>query len=296
VSVLAPTPASPEQHLQILQGSLPEEPLYVIEPGKAQVGVKFRDLWNHRELLYFLAWRDLKVRYKQTVIGVLWVVLQPVLMTLIFTLFLGKIARVPSMGQIPYALFAYSGLLLWTFFSGAVSVGSQSLIGNSHLITKIYFPREILPAAVIGGRLVDLLISCVLLAFLMFYYRIALTWSLLFLPVFLVLIILFALGFSMLTSALTVKYRDVGIALPVLIQLWMFVSPIVYPVSLVPAQWQRLYALNPLVGIIDGFRACLFNYRINRWAVGVSSVLTIILAIYSLYVFRKVEKTFADFV
>ena len=293
---LKSTPASPEPELQAPQHQLPDEPLVVIERSRAWVAVDLRDLWNYRELLYFLAWRDVKVRYKQTVLGIMWVVMQPALMTLIFTVFLGKIARVPSMGQVPYPLFAYSGLLLWTFFSGAISVGAQSLIGNAHLITKIYFPRLIIPCAVIGGRVIDFLISFALLGVLMLYYRFAVTWSVLLVPLFVALIVLLALGFSLLTSALTVKYRDVGIALPVLIQLWMFVSPIVYPISLVPPQWQRLYSLNPLVGIIEGFRAALFDYPINRWALSISVAVTLILLVYSAYTFKRIEKGFADIV
>lgn len=279
-----------------LKIQLPEEPLVVIGQPKPWVAINLRDLWNARELLYFLAWRDVKVRYKQTLFGVLWVVMQPALMTLIFTVFLGKIARVPSLGQVPYPIFAYSGLLLWTFFSGAISGGGQSLIGNAHLITKIYFPRLIIPCAAIGGRLVDLLISILLLSILMFYFGIALTPSIMLAPLFLVLTVLLSLGFSMLTSALSVKYRDIGIAVPVLIQLWMFVSPVVYPLSMVPAEWQRVYALNPLVGIIEGFRACLFNYPINRWALSVSAVVTIFLLVYSAFLFRRIEKSFADFI
>jgi lipopolysaccharide transport system permease protein len=293
VSAFEPLSAAPESHPHV---QLPEEPLVVIKRSKAWVAVNLRDVWQHRELLYFLAWRDVKVRYKQTALGVLWVVMQPALMTVIFTVFLGAIARVPSMGQIPYSLFAYSGLLLWTFFSGAVSVGSQSLIGNAHLITKIYFPRLIIPAAVIAGRLIDLMVSCALLAVLMIYYRIGVTYSILYAPIFIVLLVLLALGVSLLTAAWTVRYRDVGLALPVIIQLWMFVTPIIYPLSLVPPEWQRVYALNPLVGISEGFRASLFNFKINRWALAVSATVTIVLLVYSAYAFRRVEKSFADVV
>jgi lipopolysaccharide transport system permease protein len=296
VSVLEPTTTSPQTQLQGPRFQLPEEPLVVIKQSGAWVAVNLLDLWNSRELLYFLAWRDLKVRYKQTAFGILWVVMQPALMTVIFTVFLGKIARVPSMGQIPYALFAYSGLLLWTFLSGAISVGAQSLLGNAQLITKIYFPRLIIPCAVIGGRLIDLLISFVLLSILMVYYRVALTWSVLFVPIFVALLVLFALGASMLTSALVVRYRDIGIALPVVIQLWMFVSPIVYPLSMVPPQWRRLYSLNPLVGILDGFRASLFNGQLDHWATTVSAVTTIVLLVFSAYMFRRIEKDFADII
>ncbi len=284
------------QQFETTQFILPEDPLIVVEPSKAWVAVNLRDLWNYRELLYFLAWRDLKVRYKQTVLGVLWVVMQPALMAIIITVFLGMVAKVPSMGHVPYGLFAYSGLVLWTFFSGAVMAGGQCLLGNAQLITKIYFPRLIIPCAVTAGRLIDLLIAFVVLTMLMAYYRIALSWSILLAPLFVVLLVLLALGLSMLTSALTVKYRDIGIALPVVIQLWMFVSPIVYPLNLVPGQWQRIYALNPLVGIIEGFRSALFNRPLNRWALAASVVVTTVLLVYSAFAFRRVEKCFADLV
>lgn len=274
--------------------TLPDNPVIVIEPSSHWTAVNVRDLWAHRELLYFLAWRDIKVRYKQTIFGVLWVVMQPTFMTIIFTLVLSRLAGVPSMGGVPYALFAYSGLMLWTFFSGATLTGSQSLLGNSQLITKIYFPRLIIPLAVVGGRLIDLAISLALLAVLMIAYRVRITSSIFLLPFFLLLLVLFALAVSVLTAALTVRYRDIGIALPVLMQLGMYVSPIVYPASLVPAQWQRVYALNPLVGIVDGFRGALFGAPISKWSVNISVVLTTVLLAYSTYLFRKAERYFAD--
>jgi lipopolysaccharide transport system permease protein len=296
VSVLESKLSSSEVQPRSSQVSLPSEPLVVIQQSKPWVPVNLRDLWTYRELLYFLAWRDVKVRYKHTAFGILWVVMQPALMAIIFTVFFGLIARVPSMGRVPYVLFAYSGLVIWTFFSGAVTAGGQCLLANSHLITKIYFPRLLIPSAVVGGRLIDLLISLVLLAILMLRYRIAVTWSMLYLPLALVLIVLLALGVSMLTSALIVRYRDLGVALPVLIQLFMFISPIVYPVGLVPPAWQRVYALNPLVGIIEGFRSALFSRPINRWALAVSSAITTILFVVSVYFFRRVEKSLADIV
>ncbi len=224
--------------------------------------------------------------------------MQPLLMTVIFTLFLGELARVPSSGQnIPYAIFAYAGLLIWTFFSGAISVGGQSLIGNAHLITKIYFPRLIIPCAVIAGRLIDLLISLTLLTILMFFYRIPVTRYVLFLPVPLALTILLALGFSMLTAALNVKYRDIGVALPVLIQLWMFTSPVVYPTSLVPQRWRGVYALNPLVGILENFRASLFGGIGFDWtALAIATFITFSLLVYSAYAFRRADKSFADLI
>ena len=292
-------PAAATPHNHHLPHPLPDEPLVTIEPSKSWVALDLRDLWLHRDLLYFLMWRDLKVRYKQTVLGVAWVVMQPLLTTLIFTVFLGRLARVPSDG-IPYPVFVYAGLMPWMFFSGAVSITSNSIVGNAHLITKVYFPRLIIPSAAIGARLVDFAISFVILVGLMICYRIPMTWSILLLPVFVALITLLALGFGMWTSALNVKYRDVGVVLPVLIQLWMFVSPVTYPASLVGQglgeRWQLLYALNPLTGIIEGFRASLFGRRFDGVALAISVVTTLALLVYSAYAFRRMEKSFADVV
>ncbi len=238
-------------HHTVVKGGR-EVPFAVIEKGRKWVPLNLRDVWIYRELLYFLIWRDLKVRYKQTALGVAWVIFQPLFMTITFTVFLGMLIRVPS-DNVPYPLFAYAGLLLWIFFSGAVSVTGNCLVGNAHLITKVFFPRIIIPIASIAARLVDLGVSFVILIGLMFYYHVALTPRFLFAPLFILLVALLALSFGMWTSAVNVKYRDVGLALPVLIQLWMFASPIVYPLSLVPQRWRLAYALNPLVGIIGGF-------------------------------------------
>jgi len=273
--------------------SLPEEPLFVIEPSNSWVAVNLRDLWSYRELLYFLMWRDVKVRYKQTALGITWVVMQPLLTTLIFTVFLGMLVRVPSDG-LPYPLMAYAGLLPWTFFSGSVSTSSNSLVSSANLITKVYFPRMIIPAAAVGARLVDLGIAFVILAGMMLYYRVSLTLNFFMLPVLVVLVTLLALGFGMLTSALNVKYRDVGMILPVLIQLWMYVSPILYPLNLIPERWRGLYSINPMVGIVDGFRSILLGRPFNWTALGFSTIITIILLICSAYMFRRVEKGFAD--
>jgi len=273
--------------------SLPEEPLFVIESSNSWVAVNLCDLWSYRELLYFLMWRDVKVRYKQTALGITWVVMQPLLTTLIFTVFLGMLVRVPSDG-LPYPLMAYAGLLPWTFFSGSVSTSSNSLVSSANLITKVYFPRMIIPAAAVGARLVDLGIAFVILAGMMLYYRVSLTLNFFMLPVLVVLVTLLALGFGMLTSALNVKYRDVGMILPVLIQLWMYVSPILYPLNLIPERWRGLYSINPMVGIVDGFRSILLGRPFNWTALGFSTIITIILLICSAYMFRRVEKGFAD--
>jgi lipopolysaccharide transport system permease protein len=280
---------------------LPDEPLVTIQPGKSWSMLDVVELWTHRELLYFLTWRDLKVRYKQTLLGVAWVVMQPLLMTVIFSVFLGMFARVPT-GGVPYPLLVYSGLLPWTFFSSGVIGSSYSLVGNANLITKVYFPRVLVPAASVAARLVDFAISFAILIALMLYYRIvlhyhlALTWNVAALPFLVVMTTLLALGFGMLLSALNVKYRDIGVALPVLIQLWMFVSPVIYSLNIVPEKWQTLYFLNPLAGIIQGFRAALLGGEFNRFGLTVSSSFTIILLVTSAYIFRRSEKNFADLI
>ena len=274
---------------------LPDEPLIVIGPGKSWIAVSPRDLWPYRELFYFLIWRDLKLRYKQTVLGAGWVIMQPLLTTLIFTVFLGKLVRVPS-DNVPYPLFAYAGLLPWTFFASAVTYSGNSLIGSSHLITKVYFPRVIIPGAAIGARLVDFAVAFTLLLGLMVIYGIKPTWSLVALPLLILLLTLLTLGLGMWSAALNVKYRDIGIALPVLIQLWMFVSPVVYPASLVPAKWRWIYALNPMVGIIEGFRASVFGLQAEFQPLVISTIVTLGLLIYSAYIFKRMEKDFADLV
>jgi lipopolysaccharide transport system permease protein len=275
--------------------TLPNKPLVVIEARKAWAPLKLSDLWAYRELFYFLIWRDVKVRYKQTAIGVIWVVLQPLLMTVIFTVFLGKLARVPS-GGIPYPLLVFTGLLPWTFFSSAIAGSGTSLVTNAQLITKVYFPRMIVPGAAIGGRLLDFAVGLIILIVMMFYYGVRPTENLLMLPLLIALITLFSWGFGMWMSALNVKYRDMGIILPVLTQLWMFVSPVAYPVSLVPEQWRWLYFLNPLAGVIEGFRAAVLGVEFNLAALAYAAVIAIVLFFYSAYAFRRMEKTFADII
>ncbi len=270
-------------------------PLVIIQPNKSWAAFNPRDLWSHSELLYFLTWRDLKVRYKQTALGMAWVVMQPLLSTAVFTLFLGRLAGVPSDGA-PYALFAFAGLLPWTFFSGAVTSGSNSLVGNSHLITKVYFPRIIIPVSAVAARLPDFAIALVALAGLMLYYRVAPGWSLLMLPVCVALLALLALGVGMTTSALNVKYRDVGVMMPMLLQLWMFSSPVVYPASLVPEAWRGLYSLNPLVGIIGGFRSALLGGDFDWAALAVSAAVSLALLACAAFSFRRMEALFADVV
>lgn len=274
---------------------MPDEPLVTIEPNKKWSPIELRDLWAFRELLYFLTWRDVKVRYKQTELGVAWAIIQPLLTMVIFTLFFGRLAGVPS-DNVPYPLFAYAGLLPWTFFANAISNSGNSLIGNANLITKVYFPRMIIPGAAVAAGLVDFAIALVILILLMIYYRIALSWSLLMFPVVAVLTALLALGVGMWLSALNVKYRDVRFALPFLIQLWMFVSPVIYPASFLPVRVRWLLSLNPMTGIIEGYRSSLFNRPFNWIALAVSTSITLAFLIYAAFVFRKMEKSFADVV
>ncbi|HEY0077461.1 MAG TPA: ABC transporter permease [Pyrinomonadaceae bacterium] len=272
---------------------LPSLPLVTIKPTTARSALDLRDLWAYRELLYFLMLRDIKVRYKQTVLGVVWVVMQPLLTTFIFTIFLGMLARVPS-GGVPYPLLVFAGLMPWSFFSSSVVGSGSSLVSNANLITKVYFPRLIVPMAAVGGRLVDFGIAFLILAAMMLYYRVGLTWNILALPGLVVLTTLLALSLGMFISALNVKYRDVGVILPVLMQLWMFVSPVLYPLSLVPENWRMLYSLNPLVGVIVSFRAAVLGEPFNLPALAVTCVFTLVMLFYSAYTFRRVERSFAD--
>ncbi|HEX6183011.1 MAG TPA: ABC transporter permease [Pyrinomonadaceae bacterium] len=274
---------------------LPDEPVATIGAGRPWWALNLSELWPYRELLYFLIWRDVKVRYKQTALGVAWVVMQPLLSTLVFTIFLGYLARVPS-DLVPYPLFAFAGLMLWTFFSSAVTGSGSSIVGSANLITKVYFPRMLIPAASVCGRLVDFSVAFVVLAGLMLYYGIAPTWQLLWLPMLIALLTLLAVGVGMWASAVNVKYRDVGVALPVLVQFWMFASPVVYPAILVPREWRWLYNLNPLVGILEGFRSALFGRSLDWAALSFSAGLTLVLLVYSSYTFRRMEKGFADVV
>src|SRR5215813_5755321 len=225
---------------------LPDEPVTRIRPASFWEGSDFNELWVQREVLYFLMWRDLKVRYKQTILGAAWVVLQPVLMTIVFAIFLGRLIRVPSDG-LPYPLFAYSGLLLWTFVSNAVLSSCYSLVVNAQIITRIYFSRLLIPTATVGVRVVDLVIAAALLVALMLYYHVPMSLGLLLLPLLVVQVAALALAVGALGAALNVRYRDVGTLAPILLQVWMFGSPLVYSSAIVPPRLRLLYSLNPLV-------------------------------------------------
>src|SRR5687767_2304964 len=262
---------------QLFPNGLSDKPLVVIEPSRAWVALNLRDLWAYRELLYFLTWRDVKVRYKQTFLGVAWAIMQPLFTMLIFSLLFGRLGGMDARtGGIPYPVFAYAGLLPWTFFANAISNSGNSLVGSANLITKVYFPRMIIPGAAVAAGLVDFFVAFVLLIGLMFYYQIPLTANLLMFPVAVLLTSLLALGVGMWLSALNVKYRDIRFALPFIVQLWMFVSPVLYPSSVVPEKYRWAFALNPLTGIIEAYRSSLFGRAFDWSALGISALITIV--------------------
>ena len=274
-----------------------DQPMVVIEPSKSWVALNLRDLWAYRELVYFLTWRDVKVRYKQTALGVLWAILQPLLTMLISTLIFGRLGGFDARtGGIPYPIFAYAGLLPWTFFSNAITTSGNSLVGSANLITKVYFPRMIIPGAAVAAGLVDFFIAFVLLTGLMIYYQISPTWNLLLFPVLVFLTALLAMSVGMWLSALNVKYRDVRFALPFIVQIWMFASPVFYPSNALPHKYRWVFLLNPLTGIIDAYRASLFGGAIDWMALAISALITVVLLVYASYSFRRMEKTFADIV
>ncbi|MBI3649880.1 MAG: ABC transporter permease [Acidobacteria bacterium] len=290
-----PEPAAQTTHHLVHHYEVPDKPVVVIESSKAWVPVNLANLWSYRELLYFLVWRDIKVRYKQTMLGALWAILQPLVTMMIFTYFFGKLARIPTEG-VPYPIFFYTGLLLWTYFSGAVVMGANSLLGNTNLITKVYFPRLIIPGAAVGAGLIDFAIASVLLIGLLLYYRFPVTWGYLMLLPLIVLTTLLALALAIWLAALNVRFRDVRYALPFLIQAWMFLSPIIYPSTLMPAQWRWVMILNPLTGIIEGFRAALLGKEFHWLALGYSTFVTALLLVYASYSFRRMEKHFAEII
>jgi lipopolysaccharide transport system permease protein len=266
-----------------------------IKSEESGVQLNLGELWHYRELLYFLTLRDIKVRYKQTLMGVAWVIIQPLMTMLIFTVVFNRFVRLET-GSLPYPLFALSGLLLWLFFANAVTNSTHSLVSNASLITKVYFPRMFIPAASVGAGLVDLAVAFLLLIVLCFYYGVALTLNLLLLPLFVLLMALLALGVGLLSAAVTVKYRDLRHALPFIIQLWMFASPVIYPTSIVPDRWKWLVTINPIAGVLEGFRAALTGLPFDWLHVSISGAITLALLVCSVYVFRRLEDTFADVV
>jgi lipopolysaccharide transport system permease protein len=256
------------------------------------------ELWRYRELFRVLAWRDLSVRYKQTVIGVLWAIIRPFLTMLVFTVIFGQIARLPADGTAPYPLMVFAGILPWTFFSSGLSEASNSLINNANLISKVYFPRLIVPTATVVVAFMDFLISFVLLILLMVWYRFMPDWRILILPAFVLLAFLASVGPALWITALNVKYRDFRYVIPFIVQFGLYVSPVGFSSSVVPEQWRLLYSLNPMVGVIDGFRWCILGGQSELYPASmvISIVVTAFFLWFGIHRFRKMEKSFADLI
>jgi len=274
----------------------PQFPTLRIQPSKGWVSLKLRELWEYRELLYFLIWRDIKVRYKQTALGAAWAIIQPFFTMVVFSLFFGRLAKVPS-DNIPYPIFSFAALVPWTFFASGLSQSSNSLVGSANLITKVYFPRLTIPLASVLSGVVDFALAFVVLLGMMLFYRMAPTINILWLPLFLMLALITSLGVGLWLSALNVEYRDVRYVVPFITQFWLFVTPIAYPSSLLHEPWRTIYGLNPMVGVVEGFRWALLGTKTAPGPIiAVSSTAAMIILITGAFYFRRMEKTFADIV
>ncbi|MGQ9525823.1 MAG: ABC transporter permease [Armatimonadota bacterium] len=276
--------------------ALTSQPTVVIEPSRGWVSLQLADLWRYRELLYFLVWRDVKVRYKQTALGAAWAIIQPFFTMVVFSLFFGKLAKVPSDG-IPYPIFSYAALVPWTFFSTSLSQSSNSLVGSANLITKVYFPRLVIPVSSALSPLPDFAIAFVVLLGMMVYFGIYPTAAALLLPLLVLLALVTALGVGLWLSALNVQFRDVRYVVPFITQFWMFATPVAYPSSLLHGHWKVIYALNPMVGVIEGFRWALLGTKTAPGPMMIASTLAaLFILVTGAYYFRRMEKTFADVV
>src|SRR5215831_6651135 len=289
--VTKPVPDSP-----VPPGSVEEPPALVVVEPSGRLTLRLGDLWRYRELIYFLFWRDVKVRYKQTILGASWAIVQPVATMLVFTVFFGRLAKISSDG-IPYSLFAFSGLLPWQLFAFSLGESSNSLVSNKQLITKVYFPRLIIPISSVLVGLVDFAVASTFLAGLMIYNHVIPGAGVVLLPLLVLFAVLTALAVGLFLSALNVQYRDVRYTIPFLIQIWMFATPIVYPSSLIPARWRLLYGLNPMAGVVEGFRWALFGTSPGSGALIIVSILTVtLLFLAGLAYFNRMERYFADLV
>ena len=270
----------------------------IIEPGRTEKNY-WTDLYRYRELFYILSWRDLKVRYKQTVVGVLWAVLRPFLTMVVFTVVFGKLAKMEPEGNVPYAIMVFAAMLPWQFFSNALSEASNSLIGNANLLSKVYFPRLIVPASSVITSFVDFMISFALLIVLMFYYQYVPSWRIVFLPIYISLSFLAAFGLGLYLTALNVKYRDFRYIIPFIVQFGLYISPVGFSSNVIPEQWKPLYYLNPMVTIIDGFRWCIIKDSptdpLSIYAFA-SVAMSVLIMYFAIRKFRKMEKTFADLI
>jgi lipopolysaccharide transport system permease protein len=271
--------------------------LIILEAGRRERHY-WRDLWRYRELLRVLAWRDLSVRYKQTIIGVVWALIRPILTMLVFTIIFGRIAQLPTDGSAPYPLMVFAGILPWTFFANGLGEASGSLISSANLISKVYFPRLIVPTATVVVALVDFLISFFILILLMVWYRFMPDWRILLLPAFVLLAFFASVGPALWIAALNVKYRDFRYVIPFIMQFGLYVSPVGFSSNVVPEQWRLLYSLNPMVGVIDGFRWCLLGGQSELYApgLGISIAVTAFFLWFGIHQFRKMEKSFADLI
>jgi lipopolysaccharide transport system permease protein len=278
----------------MMGATVPNASILRIRPSRGWRHLNLRELWEYRELLYYLSWRDIKVRYKQTVLGAAWAIIQPFMTMVVFSLFFGKLAKMPSDG-IPYPLFAFAALVPWTFFANGLAQSSNSLLQNSSMLKKIYFPRLIIPISTIVSGAVDFLVAFVVLIFMMGYYGIAPTANIVWIPFLLLLEVMTALGIGLWLSALNVQFRDVRYVIPFLTQFWLFATPIAYPSSLLAEPWRTVYGLNPMVGVVEGFRWALLGAETAPGPmVVVSALASLALLTTGLYYFRRMEKTFAD--
>jgi len=271
-------------------------PVTIIRPSRGWISLNLRDLWEYRELLYFLTWRDIKVRYKQTVLGAAWAIIQPFFTMVVFSLFFGKLAKVPS-DDIPYPIFSYAALVPWTFFANGLSQSSTSLVASANLIKKVYFPRLVVPiSAVISGG-VDFVLAFVVLVGMMLFYGIVPTAAVVWLPLLLLLALVTSLGVGLWLTAMNVQFRDVRYAVPFLVQAWMFATPIAYPSSLLDEPWRTVYGINPMAGVVEGFRWALLGTETAPGPIVlVSALVAVVILISGAYYFRRMEKTFADVV
>ncbi len=292
--------AASRQAVQVVEPTNPPESLaeqtqpILIEPPRRWESLDLREFWRYRELLYFLAWRDIKVRYKQTVIGMAWAVLQPFLTMVVFSIIFGALLRVPSDG-VPYPVFSYAGLLPWNFFAGALTRSGNSLIADANLISKVYFPRLILPLSAVMSLVLDFAVAFVILLLLMLFYHIVPGVAVVTLPLFLLLALMTALACGVWLSAVNIKYRDVAYVIPFLTQFWLFVTPVAYPSTVIPEPWRVFYGLNPMAGVVEGFRWALLGQENLAWELVFVSVLVVLaLFISGLFYFRRMEHEFAD--
>lgn len=271
-------------------------PVIRIEPSRGWISLKLHELWEYRELLYFLAWRDIKVRYKQTALGAAWAIIQPFFTMIVFSIFFGRLAGIPSDG-VPYPIFSFAALVPWTFFANSLTQSSNSLVSSANLIQKVYFPRLAVPIATVFSGLVDFFLAFFMLLAMMLYYGLVPTLNVIWLPAFFILALVTSLGVGLWLSALNVRFRDIRYIVPFLVQFWMFSSPIAYPSSLLSEPWRTLYGLNPMVGVIEGFRwGLLGTSSAPGGIIAVSSLMAIAIAVGGAFYFRRVEKTFADIV